>query len=206
MALNKLPLSGRLTRIFLWLSVVGGGFLLGAKVFDTVVLAGAWNHAVPDSLRYLPYGQDFPVDTGTFFIPVSALLLVSNFGAAIAGWRTPWSYRAFLVVPALGIFLTLLVTVAIFWPMNQALWDFAHHRERVPHMSAADAVGMGRRWVTLDWCRIAMVALSLLASLRAFGQPYPQETAPQDPLWVKVGLGLFLLLVIAFVVYFIGNI
>jgi hypothetical protein len=39
-------------------------------------------------LKYLPYGRDFPVDTGAFFIPVSALLLISHFGAAIAGWRT----------------------------------------------------------------------------------------------------------------------
>jgi len=205
MTLNPVPPAGRLTRILLWLSVIGGGFLLGAKVFDTVVLAGAWNHAVPDSLRYLPYGKDFPVDTGTFFIPVSALLLVGNFGAAVAGWRTPWSYRAFLVMPALGIFLALLITVAVFWPMNQALWDFAHHRERVPHMSAADAFAIGRRWVAFDWGRIALAALSLLASLRAFGQPYPIETAPRDPPWVKIGLGLFLLLVAAFIVYFVGG-
>jgi len=206
MTMNILPPTGRLTRIFLWLSIISGGFLLGAKVFDTVVLAGAWNHAVPASLRYLPYGKDFPVDTGTFFIPASALLLVSNFAAAIAGRRTPWSYRAFLVVPALSIFLTLLLTVALFWPMNQALWYFAHHPERVPHISAADAIAMGRRWVMLDWGRITMVAVSLLAALRAFGQPYPRETAPRDSLWAKAGLGLFLLLAVAFIVYFVGKV
>jgi hypothetical protein len=31
----------RLTGLFLWLAVMGGGILLGAKTFDTVVLAGA---------------------------------------------------------------------------------------------------------------------------------------------------------------------
>ncbi|ESQ81783.1 hypothetical protein AEAC466_20385 [Asticcacaulis sp. AC466] len=201
-----MTLSHRLTRIFLWVSVIGGGFLLGAKVFDTVVLAGAWNHAVPDSLRYLPYGKDFPIDTGSFFIPVSALLLISNFGAAISGWRTPWSYRAYLVVPALGIFAALVFTVVVFWPMNASLWYFAHHRERVPNLSVADVVALGRQWVWLDWGRIAVVAVFLLASLRAFGLPFPEKSAPRDPLWVNLALGAFVVLAVAFVIYFVGNV
>ena len=201
-----MTLSHRLTRVFLWLSVIGGGFLLGAKVFDTVVLAGAWKHAVPDSLRYLPYGKDFPVDTGSFFIPVSALRLISNFGAAIAGWRKPWAYRIYLVVPAVGIFAALLLTVIAFWPMNEALWNFAHHRERVPDLSVTGVIALGRQWVALDGCRIAIAALALLASLKAFALPYPVTVAEPDPLWVKLGLGAFVLAAVAFVIYFVGGI
>jgi len=73
-------------------------------------------------------------------------------------------------------------------------------------MSDTDAIAMGRLWVRLDGCRIAMVALSLLASLHAFGKPYPRQTPPRDPFWVKICLGLFLLLVVAFIIYFVGSI
>ncbi len=37
----------RLTRIFLWLSVLAGGTLIGAKLYDLVVVAGAWSAAPP---------------------------------------------------------------------------------------------------------------------------------------------------------------
>lgn len=195
----------RLTRIFLWVSIIGGGFLVGAKVFDTVVLAGAWSHDVPESLRYLPYGKDFPVNTGSFFIPVSALLLISNFGAAIAGWRTPWTYRGLLVIPALAILAALVFTVGAFWPMNEALWNFAHHPERVPDLTTSGAIAMAHRWVILDWGRILIATVSLIASLQAFGQLYPTVLAPRDSTWVKIGLGVVVILVIAFVVYFVGG-
>lgn len=195
-----------LTRFFLWLAVIGGGILLGAKVFDTVVLAGAWNHDIPASLRYLPYGKDFPVDTGVFFIPVSALLLISTFGAAIAGWQTPWSYRRWLVIAAVALLAVLVFTVLVFWPMNQALWDFGRHRERVPDMSVGAAIALGRRWVMLDWGRIAVAAVVWLAALIAFRQPYPAETAPPDPVWLRIALGLFVALAAIFIIVFIRGI
>jgi len=45
-----------------------------------------------------PYGPRWPVDTGEFFIPSSATLLMATLGALIAGWRTPAPYRVWLVV------------------------------------------------------------------------------------------------------------
>ena len=45
----------RLTRIFLWVAVLCWGILLGAKLFDLLVLAGAWSAAPPESLSLLPY-------------------------------------------------------------------------------------------------------------------------------------------------------
>ena len=88
-----------LTRAFLWLAVLVGGPLLGAKLFDLLVLAGAWSAHPPASLAMMPYGTAWPVDTGVFFIPFSALMLVAGFGALVAGWRTPWRYR-WAAVPA----------------------------------------------------------------------------------------------------------
>ena len=39
----------RATKAFLWLAVLVGGPLLGAKLFDLVVLAGAWSANPPHS-------------------------------------------------------------------------------------------------------------------------------------------------------------
>jgi hypothetical protein len=75
------------TRAFLWLAVLTGGPLLGAKLFDVVVLAGAWSAHPPASLAMMPYGKAWPVDTGVFFIPLSAAMLMAGFGALVAGWR-----------------------------------------------------------------------------------------------------------------------
>ena len=51
-----MSLQARLTRIFLWISVIAWGVLLGAKLFDLRVLVGAWSASPPESLSLLPYG------------------------------------------------------------------------------------------------------------------------------------------------------
>ena len=61
--------SERLTRLFLWLSIFGWGVGLGAKLFDLIVLAGAWSAAPPASLSLLPYGPRYPLNPGDFFQP-----------------------------------------------------------------------------------------------------------------------------------------
>jgi len=79
----------RLTRFFLWISVITWGILLGGKLFDLQVLVGAWSASPPESLSLLPYGPRWPVDTGEHFFPSSVALLVCSFGALLAGWSTP---------------------------------------------------------------------------------------------------------------------
>ena len=45
----------------------------------------------PESLSLLPYGKRWPVDTGEFFIPSSAALLLATFGAASVNLVTQFS-------------------------------------------------------------------------------------------------------------------
>lgn len=77
------------TRTFFWLAVLTGGPLLGAKLFDPIVLAGARSANPPSSLNMMRYGKAWPIDTGVFLIPLSAAMLVAGFGALVAGRRTP---------------------------------------------------------------------------------------------------------------------
>lgn len=194
-----------ITKAFLWLAVLVGGPLLGAKLFDLIVLAGAWSAHPPHSLAMMPYGKAWPVDTGVFFIPFSAAMLIAAFGALAAGWTTPWRYRWLLCVPSLGILALLALTVIAFWPMNAALW---YHGIASPRntISDAESIAMARQWVELDWVRVAGAAAAFVAALRALTLPWPTEVAPRDSLVVRLLLWAFLAGVAAFVIWFVSNI
>jgi hypothetical protein len=154
------------TRCFLWVSVVMWGLLLGAKLFDLRVLVGAWSASPPESLSLLPYGPRFPVDTGAFFIPISALVLTSSFGALVSGWKTPFKYRALLLTSSAMIFTTLVFTVVVFWPRNAALWEFARG-SRSTIKDAAEAISLVRQWVVLDWLRVTAGTIARLLQFPA---------------------------------------
>lgn len=192
------------TRAFLVLAVLVGGPLLGAKLFDLLVLAGAWSAHPPSSLAMMPYGKAWPVDTGVFFIPFSAIMLTAGFGALVAGWRTPWRYRWLLCLPSVGILLLLILTVVAFWPMNAALY---YHGIGSPKNTITDeqSIAMAHRWLMLDWIRAAGAAAAFVAPLRALIIPWPQETAPRDPPLVRIVLVLALGGVAAFVIWFISS-
>lgn len=193
-----------ITRAFLWLAVLAGGPLLGAKLFDLIVLAGAWSAHPPASLAMMPYGKAWPVDTGVFFIPLSAAMLVAGFGALIAGWCTPWRYRWLICLPSIGILLLLILTVIAFWPMNAALY---YHGIGSPKDSITDAqsIAMAQRWVALDWVRVAGAAAAFVAPLWALTMPWPEEIAPKDPPIVRAVLAIALAGVAGFVVWFVSS-
>lgn len=194
----------RITRAFLWLAVLTGGPLLGAKLFDLLVLAGAWSAHPPASLAMMPYGKAWPVDTGVFFIPFSAAMLVAGFGALVAGWRTPWRYRWLLCLPSVGILLLLILTVIAFWPMNAALYYHGIHSPKNT-ITDAQSIAMTQRWIALDWLRVAGAAAAFVAPLRALTVPWPLDIAPQDPPVVRAALAIILVGVAAFVLWFVLN-
>ncbi len=195
----------RATRAFLWLAALVGGPLLGAKLFDLLVLAGAWSASPPASLAMMPYGKAWPVDTGLFFIPFSAAMLVAGFGALTAGWRTPWRYRWLLCLPSIGILLLLVLTVAAFWPMNAALHAHGVHSAK-DTITDAQAVVMARQWVMLDWVRVAGAFAAFVAALAALTTPWPGETTAKDPPIARAVLATALLGVAAFAVWFVAGI
>jgi hypothetical protein len=155
-------------RVFLFVAVVAWGIGLGAKLYDLVVLAGAWSAAPPASLARLPYGPNYPVNPGMFFQPLSLLMLVPTLGAVIAGWRTAWSFRLWLWVPIIMFAIIWALTPTVFWPMNHDLYYGA-----IGKISKTDAelVQLARRWVALDWLRVAMIAIGLISLIRAISIP-----------------------------------
>lgn len=161
----------RFTRGVLWISVIAWGVLLGGKLFDHVVLAGAWSADPPASLRLLPYGPHYPVDTGDYFFPSSVALLVCSLAVFVAGWRTPLSYRLRLFLPPLMLFVILVFTVLWFWPANAALWRVAQ--------AAPDALrdenairALVHQWLLFDRLRIASGAIAFLLCISAISVPF----------------------------------
>jgi hypothetical protein len=170
-----MPFRPRLTRFFLWLSVLSSGITLGAKLFDLRVLAGAWSNSPPESLSLLPYGANYPVDTGEFFQPIGLVCLVAALGAMIAGWKTPWRFRALLVIPAALILACWVFTVLWFWPRNAALWAVARGTANAVQ-DRDQIIRMAREWVRYDWLRIATLTVSFVCAIRAISVPLPSAS------------------------------
>lgn len=166
----------QLTRMFLWISVLAWGILVGGKLFDLRVLVGAWSASPPESLSLLPYGPRFPVDTGDYFFPSSVALLVCSFGGLIAGWSTPWRFRALLAVPAVMLLVTLVFTVLWFWPANGALWAVARDAPDALR-DPVEIAELVKRWVRYDWLRVAVGMIGFVCSVRAISIPFPQTPA-----------------------------
>lgn len=163
----------RLTRVFLWISVLAWGVLVGGKLFDLRVLVGAWSASPPNSLSLLPYGPRFPVDTGAYFFPSSVALLVCAFGGLIAGWNTPGRFRILLAIPAVMLLVTLVFTVLWFWPANAALWAVARDAPNALR-DPVEIVELVRRWVRYDWLRVAVGMTGFVCSVRAISIPFPR--------------------------------
>lgn len=175
-----MPWRMRITRVLLWGSVLGWGILLGGKLFDLLVLVGAWSLSPPESLSLLPYGARFPVDTGEYFFPSSVALLVCSFGVLISGWKTPPRYRLLLAVPAVMLLVTLIFTVLWFWPRNAALWAVAQGAPNAVQ-DPAEIIRMVRQWVAYDWLRVVVCVVGFVSSVRAISIPFPAKEVPSVP-------------------------
>jgi hypothetical protein len=166
----------RLTRAFLWVSVLAWGIGVGAKLYDLRVVAGAWSAAPPESLTLLPYGARFPVDPGKFFLPTSLSTLVAAFGALISGWKTPFRYRVWLWSSAVLILAVWVFTVVDFWPTNAALFAGAFGATSGAK-GEAGLIRLAHQWVTYDWWRVAMMGAGFVSAVRAISIPVPPATS-----------------------------
>jgi len=161
----------QLTRGFLWVSVLGWGIGLGAKLFDLIVVARAWGAAPPASLALMPYGPHYPLNPGDFFQPLSALMVVGILGALISGWKTPLQYRVWLWVPAITFVIIWIFTPAVFWPMIRELYGAGSGKIV---RSDAELRLLVRRWMIWDWLRVAVIATGFVSLVRAISVPFPR--------------------------------
>ncbi len=158
----------RTMRAFLWLAVIGWGIGLGAKLFDLLVVAGAWSAAPPASFALLPYGPRFPIDPGNFFQPLSAVMALGILGAVISGWRAPGQLRFWLWLGLIMFLIIWAITPTIFWPMIHQLYGTAIGRVTA---TDAESIALAGRWLMWDWFRVGLIAIGFIASVRALSLP-----------------------------------
>ncbi|MFL6514035.1 MAG: anthrone oxygenase family protein [Chthoniobacterales bacterium] len=154
----------RALRFFLWISVIGWGIGLGGKLFDLLIVAGAWDASPPGSLALLPYGPRFPMNPGDFCQPLSIVMAVSVVAALVCGWKAARQIRLWLWLPVLMFLIIWAITPTVFWPMIRELY-----RSSIGKTSHTDAelVQLVRRWMIWDWFRASLIAVGFLASVRA---------------------------------------
>lgn len=155
-------------RAFLWLSIAGWGIGLGGKLFDLLVVARAWGAHPPDSLSLMPYGDRFPINPGDFFQLLSVVMAVSVVGALIAGWKTRWPYREWLLLPVIAFVIIWAATPTIFWPIIHELYGTTIGR--TTHTDT-ELVRLIHRWVICDWVRVGLIAIGFISSVRAISLP-----------------------------------
>lgn len=157
-------------RIFLWIAVLGWAIALGAKLFDLLVVAGAWSASPPASFSLLPYGKRYPIDPGDFFIPLSLLIAVGSIGALIAGWKS--SVRLWLLLSGAMFLIIWILTPTIFWPMIHQLYGTAIGRVTA---SNAESVQLARRWLVWDSFRVVAIAIGFVTSVQAMSFPVARK-------------------------------
>lgn len=167
----------QLTHTFLWIGVLSWGLGAGAKLFDLLVLARAWGSAPPASLAFYPYGRAWPIDPGDFFQPLSVVLLIASLGSLTAGWKTPWSYRVWLLLPLAAFVLIWIATPTVFWPMINELYRIAHGKAS---RTDADVAQLVHHWMIADSIRMIVIAGAFACSVRAISLPYAEKTMPRD--------------------------
>ena len=159
-------------RFFLWIAIFGWGIGLGAKLFDLVVVGGAWSASPPGSFALLPYGKKYPINPGDFFIPLSVLIAVGSIGSLISGWRS--SLRSLLWAGVIAFLVIWALTPTVFWPMINQLYGTAIGRVTA---TDAESLALARRWFIWDSFRVVLIAAGFVVSVRAIGRPAATNAA-----------------------------
>jgi formate hydrogenlyase subunit 3/multisubunit Na+/H+ antiporter MnhD subunit len=156
-----------ISSVILWLFVIGTAIILGAGLYEQLVVVPFWAAGAPASLAEGNPLLEVAVRAGSVFWSVftpalgfiALLTLVTSFG-------TPPRHLAWQVASSGLLILVSIATLAYFRPAIIAM-VIEHGAGRTPEALAQDA----HRWVTLNWLRILAVACSLAMGIRALLLP-----------------------------------
>ena len=153
--------------VMLWLFVVGTALVLGAGLYETLVVVPFWSNGAPASLSEGNPLLQVQVRAGHafwhYYTPALGLIalvaLVTSFGTQPRhmAWR----------VAATGLLVVVSIsTLAYFRPALIGM-IVNHGTGRAPETLAAEA----HRWVALNWVRVIAIAASLAMGVRALLLP-----------------------------------
>ena len=150
-----------LSAMLLWLYAVMTSVVFGSGVYESLVVHPAWSRKPPESfVAFLgtPIGR---MNIAAFWAPVTPLWALSGLGALIVAFG--------LGGPPLP--LTISVAGAVF----VVAWTLIYFRPNIHRfldLGGGDAPAErlqseARRWVLLNWVRVALTGVSWWGALRA---------------------------------------
>lgn len=153
--------------VTLWLFVLGTASVLGAGLYEILVVVPFWSDGAPDSFSEGNPLLQVQVRAGhsfwQYYTPalgaIALIALVTGLGSAPRhmAWR----------VAATGLLVVVSITTLAYFRPALIGMIVNHGAGRAPEALAVEA----RRWVALNWVRVAAVAASLAMGVRALLLP-----------------------------------
>lgn len=155
-----------LSSVTLWIFVIGSGFILGAGIYEAVVVVPFWANGAPQSLMADNPLLRVPIRAGeAFWSVVTPALAIIALAALLTSFGTAHLHMVWRLAGTGLFLLTAIVTLTYFRP---SVIQMVHHGAgRMNQELVADA----KRWVVLNWFRIGAVAASLAMGVRALLLP-----------------------------------
>ena len=135
--------------------------VLGAGVYECVVVHPAWSRKPPESFVGFMGAPVSRMNLPAFWIPIVPLYALSALGALVVSLRAG-SPAVPLIVSAACAVSAVVWTLVYFRPAIQRFLEEGGGNTP-PERLQSEA----RRWILLNWIRVALVAVSWWGALRA---------------------------------------
>ncbi|HLH31157.1 MAG TPA: anthrone oxygenase family protein [Terriglobia bacterium] len=143
-----------LNTVFLWLYSGMASLVFGATVYETLVVHPAWSRKPPESFVAFmgtPVGR---MNLAAFWIPVAPLFALSAV-ASVAVAAIKGTPNLILIASA------ACAVIAVAWTLTYFRPTIAHFLERQGDNAPAERLqAEARRWIVLNWIRLALVTAS----------------------------------------------
>ena len=145
----------------LWLYDVMATVVLGAGVYESFVVHPAWSRKPPESFVGFVGTPVSRMNIAPFWVAVVPLYALSGLGALVVAF---WAGSP-----------TLPLTVSAACTVSAVVWTLVYFRPTIGRFLEAGGGNTpakrlqseARRWILLNWIRVAMVAVSWWGALRA---------------------------------------
>ena len=146
---------------FLWLYAVMASVVLGAGVYESLVVHPAWSRRPPESFVGFVEPPISRMNIAAFWAPVTPLYALTGLGALALAFSAGSS--------------TVALTVSVACAVVCVVWTLVYFRPRIHRFlelgggntPAERLQSEARRWVVLNWIRIALAAVSWWGVLKA---------------------------------------
>jgi len=147
--------------IALWFYSILASLVFGASVYETLVVHPAWSRQPPESFVGFVGAPISRMNIAAFWKPVAPLFALSGLGALALAFRAG-TQSAPLIASSICAVLAVAWTLAYFRPTIQRLLQDGGGNTPGGHLQSEV-----RRWVRLNWIRVALAAVSWWGALAA---------------------------------------